>query len=156
MEQMKVLQIGLGFNPGGMESFIMTYYRELQKCGVQFDFIAMFPHIAYEEEIQALGGKIYHTSDARKHPVAFYREMRNILKAETYDVVHANMLSAANIVPLIAAKRGAVRKIIAHSHNSSTPGIVRNILHRINKPLIPHFADRSAQSHDCLVPVPSP
>ena len=47
MEQMKVLQIGLGFNPGGMESFIMTYYRELQKCGVQFDFIAMFPHIAY-------------------------------------------------------------------------------------------------------------
>lgn len=140
MEQMKVLQIGLGFNPGGMESFIMTYYRELRKCGVQFDFIAMFPHIAYEEEIQALGGKIYHTSDARKHPVAFYREMRNILKAETYDVVHANMLSAANIVPLIAAKRGAVRKIIAHSHNSSTPGIVRNILHRINKPLIPHFA----------------
>ena len=77
MEQMKVLQIGLGFNPGGMESFIMTYYRELQECGVQFDFIAMFPHIAYEEEIQALGGKIYHTSDARKHPVAFYREMRN-------------------------------------------------------------------------------
>lgn len=140
MEQMKVLQIGLGFNPGGMESFIMTYYRELRKCGVQFDFIAMFPHIAYEEEIQALGGKIYHTSDARKHPVAFYREMRNILKAETYDVVHANMLSAANIVPLIAAKRGAVRKIIAHSHNSSTPGIVRNILHRLNKPLIPYFA----------------
>ena len=34
MEQMKVLQIGLGFNPGGMESFIMTYYRELQECGV--------------------------------------------------------------------------------------------------------------------------
>ena len=92
MEQMKVLQIGLGFNPGGMESFIMTYYRELRKCGVQFDFIAMFPHIAYEEEIQALGGKIYHTSDARKHPVAFYKEMRNILKAETYDIVHANML----------------------------------------------------------------
>ena len=66
--------------------------------------------------------------------------MQNILKTETYDVVHANMLSAANIVPLIAAKRGAVRKIIAHSHNSSTPGIVRNILHRLNKPLIPHFA----------------
>lgn len=140
MKQMKVLQIGLGFNPGGMESFIMTYYRALRKYGVQFDFIAMFPHIAYEEEIQDLGGKVYHTPDARKCPVAFYREMRKILRSGSYDVVHVNMLSAANIIPLIAAKRGAVRKIIAHSHNSSTPGMVRNILHRINKPLIPHFA----------------
>lgn len=140
MEQMKVLQIGLGFNPGGMESFIMTYYRELRKYGVQFDFIAMFPHIAYEDEIQKLGGKIYKTSDARKHPFLFYREMRCILQRENYDVVHVNMLSAANIIPFIAAKHSAVRKIIAHSHNSSTPGLVRNVLHRLNRPLLPFIA----------------
>lgn len=137
---MKVLQIGLGPNPGGMESFIMTYYRELRKQGVQFDFIAMFPHIAYEEEILSLGSRVHHTVDARRHPLLFCRQMERLIEEQEYDVVHVNMLSAANIMPLIAAKRRNVRKIIAHSHNSSTPGFVRNILHRINRKLIPHYA----------------
>ena len=30
-----------------------TVWTTVYTCGVQFDFIAMFPHIAYEEEIQA-------------------------------------------------------------------------------------------------------
>ena len=30
--------------------------------------------------------------------------------------------------------------MIAHSHNSSTPGLLRNILHRLNKPRILHYA----------------
>ena len=55
---MKVLQVGLSFNPGGIESFVMTYYRKLSKQGVRFDFISMFPHLAYEEEIKSLGGKV--------------------------------------------------------------------------------------------------
>ena len=73
---MKVLQVGLSFNPGGIESFVMTYYRELSKQGVRFDFISMFPHLAYEEEIKSLGGKVFHTCDARKHPLKFSRQMR--------------------------------------------------------------------------------
>ena len=37
---MRILQIGLSHNPGGVESFVMNYYRELTKYGVQFDFIS--------------------------------------------------------------------------------------------------------------------
>ena len=139
---MKVLQVGLSFNPGGIESFVMTYYRELSKQGVRFDFISMFPHLAYEEEIKSLGGKVFHTCDARKHPLKFSRQMRKILRIGRYDAVHVNMLSAANIVPLIVASYGKVPTVIAHSHNSSTPGVVRNLLHRINRPLIPMFATK--------------
>ena len=137
---MKVLQVGLSFNPGGIESFVMTYYRQMRKMGVQFDFISMFPHLAYEEEILSLGGKVFHTRDARKHPFAFHTELRKILQAGKYDVVHVNMLSAANIVPLVTAKQEKVPVVAAHSHNSSTPGIVRNMLHRINKSWIPRYA----------------
>ena len=74
---MKVLQVGLSFNPGGIESFVMTYYRKLSKQGVRFDFISMFPHLAYEEEIKSLGGKVFHTCDARKHPLKFRRIHRS-------------------------------------------------------------------------------
>ena len=45
------------------------------------------------------------------------------LPGEQYDVVHVNMLSAANIVPLRLAKQAGVSKVIAHSHNASAPGI---------------------------------
>ena len=48
---MRILQIGLSHNPGGVESFVMNYYRELVKYGVQFDFISMYDSLAYEDEI---------------------------------------------------------------------------------------------------------
>ena len=34
---MKILQVGLGNNPGGMEAFVMNYFRELARQGVSFD-----------------------------------------------------------------------------------------------------------------------
>ena len=30
---MKILQVGLGNNPGGMEAFVMNYFRELVQTG---------------------------------------------------------------------------------------------------------------------------
>ena len=51
---MKILQVGLGNNPGGMEAFVMNYFRELAKQGITFDFVCMYHKIAYEEEIRQL------------------------------------------------------------------------------------------------------
>ena len=53
--------------------------------------------------------------------------MKKILKETKYDAVHVNMLSAANIVPLRVAHTMKVPKIIAHSHSSSCPGLIRKI-----------------------------
>lgn len=137
---MKVLQVGLSHNPGGVESFVMNYYRELLKYNVQFDFICMYDTLAYEEEIKKLGGTVFYISNVKRNPVRFRRELLEILKNGNYDAIHVNMLSAANIVPLIVGKKAGVQKVIAHSHNSSTPGILRNILHRWNKPRISKYA----------------
>ena len=49
---MKILQVGLGNNPGGMEAFVMKYFRELARQGVSFDFVSMYGTIAYEKEIR--------------------------------------------------------------------------------------------------------
>lgn len=109
---MRILQVGLSFNPGGIESFVMSYYRQLVQKGVQFDFISMFPKLAYEDEIVSLGGKVYHTVDARKRPVTFSKQMKQILHNQRYEAVHVNMLSAANIVPLIVAKKQVCQKLL--------------------------------------------
>ena len=136
---MKILQIGLSYNPGGIESCIMDYYRQLVKWEVQFDFICMYEELAYQEEIEELGGKVFFLPDVKKHPFKYRWDLYNLLQQEQYDVVHVNMLSAANILPLLVAHKAGVKKIIAHSHNSSTPGMIRNILHRINKRRIPQY-----------------
>ncbi|MGF7012572.1 glycosyltransferase involved in cell wall biosynthesis [Lachnospiraceae bacterium PF1-22] len=137
---MKILQIGLSYNPGGIESCIMDYYRELSKRNIRFDFICMYESLAYEDEIEVLGGKIFYITNVKKSMCKYAKELKAIIQEEQYDAVHVNMLSAANILPLIVANQAGVKKIIAHSHNSATPGLHRKILHKINKPLIDKYA----------------
>lgn len=136
----RILEIGLSYNPGGVESFVMNYYRQLVKKGIQFDFVCMYPSLAYEDEIRKLGGKIYYTVNVKKHIRKFRQQLQEILAQGSYETVHINMLSAANIVPLQVACRMHVPTIIAHSHNTQAPGILRNFLHRKNRRAVMRYA----------------
>ncbi len=64
------------------------------------------------------------------------------MQREQYDIIHVNMLSAANIVPLRLAKKVGGGKVIAHSHNASAPGTLRKILDRLNRPKLNRYADQ--------------
>ena len=138
---MKILQVGLGNNPGGMEAFVMNYFRELARQGVSFDFVSMYGTIAYEKEILELGGRVFYVPNIKKDYFGYIKAFRKLLSREKYDVVHVNMLSAANIVPLRLAKQAGVRKVIAHSHNASAPGIVRKLMDGVNRPRMKHYVN---------------
>ena len=56
----RVLQVVNIMDRAGIETMLMNYYRVLDKTKVQFDFLTHRPvQGAYDEEIRALGGKIY-------------------------------------------------------------------------------------------------
>ena len=95
---MKILQIGMGNVAGGLEAFVMNYYRVLVHMDIQFDFVCMYDKIAYEEEIRKLGGRIYYIPNVKKNYQGYIKELKKILKETKYDAVHVNMLSAAYIV----------------------------------------------------------
>lgn len=142
MEKIKVLQFGMGPNPGGVESFIINYYRHIDKNKFQIDFINMYDEIAYENEIKALGGNIYRIPFFKTNPIKNYGAIDKILKENKYDIIHVNMLSLAYLTPLIIGKKNGVKCRIAHSHNGLTPpGIVRNLLHKVNKKRIHLYAN---------------
>ena len=142
---MKILQIGMGNVAGGLEAFVMNYYRVLVHMDIQFDFVCMYDKIAYEEEIRKLGGRIYYIPNVKRNYQGYIKELKKILKETKYDAVHVNMLSAANIVPLRVAHTMKVPKIIAHSHSSSCPGLIRKIMDNWNRPKIAKYAtDRIA------------
>lgn len=137
----KILQVGFGNNPGGIEAFVMNYYRELSADGITFDFLCMHDQIAYAKEINTLGGSVFYVPNIKKNYFGYVKEYKKILKTEKYDVVHVNMLSAANIVPLRIAKQLGVKKIIAHAHSTSTQGCVRKLLNDINRSKIGDYAN---------------
>ena len=133
----RVLQIGMHDNIGGVETYLMNYYRNIDRTQIQFDFISIFDKLCFEDEILSLGGKVYKLPSEKSNPVKYFYNLVKIIKENNYQIVHINMLSAANILPILAAKKCNVKSIIVHSHNSNTPsGFLRKIMDKINRPFL--------------------
>lgn len=130
----RVLQIGLGSNPGGIENCIMNYYRAIDHTKFQFDFVDIYGKgLVYEDEIKNLGGKVYHLTSYKKAPQRMAMQLKKIIRENEYKIIHINMLSAANMIPVLVSCNYKKAKVIVHSHNSAVPkGWVRKILNKIN------------------------
>lgn len=138
---MKILMFGMSSYPGGIENYIVNYF-----CNQQFsnenkiDFVVYENDIAYKEKILECGYGIKYVPHLKKKPIAYRKAVKNLLKKE-YDCVYINMLSAANKLPVTLAKKSGIKKIILHAHSNSTvQGVLRRVLHHINK----NYCDRIA------------
>lgn len=130
----KILVIGLSSGRGGIESFFHTYYKKIDPSKYIFDFVTIESDVAFSDEYTKNGSKIFDLPNYTSHPIRYYNTLRKIIRKHKYNIVHINMLSAANILPLKAARKEKVKKIVIHSHNSNTPsGLLRKFLHFINK-----------------------
>lgn len=137
MENVKVLQIGLSNYPGGVENSIMNYFRHLGGR-VHFDFICTEETMAYREEIEGTGSTIFYLPSPKRHMYRFAKTLRSVINDGKYDIVHVNMLSAANIFPVIFSKGTYAKRVVAHAHNAGLPhGRIKKLAHHILKHLIP-------------------
>ncbi|MDO4479202.1 MAG: glycosyltransferase [Lachnospiraceae bacterium] len=130
----RVLQIGLGPNPGGIESCIVNYHRHLDRQAVQFDYADIYGRgLAFADDIAAMGGKIHTLPDYKKDPRGMARGLAGVLEREDYDIIHINMLSAANMIPVNTAVKVGKGTVIVHSHNTAVPsGVLRRVLNTLN------------------------
>jgi len=107
-------------NRGGLETMLMNYYRQLDRSGVQFDFMV---HRAepghYDAEIEALGGRIHRMPPIKPGGYrTYFRALDRFFAAHPeYRVVHSHINENSSFV-LRAAKRAGVPCRIAHSHLS--------------------------------------
>jgi len=140
----RILQVGLGPNPGGIENCIMNYCRHMNKEKFHFDFADIYGQgLAYQDEMQKLGCQIFVMPNYKQQPWANLWTFHKIFSMQHYDIVHINVLSAANIIPLLAGKLFADSKLIVHCHNSDVPGgFLRKALNSANKFLFRLFADK--------------
>lgn len=134
-KKIKILHVGLSSNYGGIESFVVNYFKIIDKNRFVFDFADIYGNgIAYKEEIEGLGGTVFSLPNYKKHPLKMRREYIALIERGKYDIIHIHMLSCANIIPIEAARRCKhLAHIIGHSHNSSIPtGLTRRIMHFYN------------------------
>lgn len=109
-------------NRGGAETMIMNLYRKIDRAKVQFDFVENEGEgAAFDEEILALGGRIYRCPRYRgKNHFTYIKWWHTFFKNHKgeYSVVHGHIGSTAAIYLSVAKKYGAYT--IAHSHNTKS------------------------------------
>ena len=138
---MNILQIGLSSYPGGVENAILNYYRFMDKGKVQFDFVCTEETLAYSEEIERAGGKIFYLPSPKRNMLRYRKALRKVINEGKYETVHVNMLSAINLFPAVFAKGTCAKRIIAHAHNANLPGRVKRAAHRLLKCWVRVFAN---------------
>lgn len=116
----RILYISGGIlHRGGVESFMMNYYRHFDHSKLQVDFIVHGPEKGYyDDEILSLGGKIYHVPVKSIDYRGNINALRKIFVSGEYNVIHSHM-DAMSYVPLQLAKEMGIPNRIAHSHNTN-------------------------------------
>lgn len=119
-EPIRILEIVNAMDRAGLETMIMNHYREFDRGRIQLDFLTHRDWRGdYDNEIEALGGRIYHAPRLYPQNVLAYRRfMRRFFVEHNYPVVHSH-IDAMSAFPLAMARSCRVAVRIAHSHSDS-------------------------------------
>ena len=115
----RVLNLFTIMNRGGAETMVMNYYRNMDRSKVQFDFMVHRQERgAYEDEIEALGGRIFRMPPVRPWSAHEYKKVVRAFYGEhpEYKVIHSHM-SELGYYDFIEAEKAGVPVRICHAHN---------------------------------------
>lgn len=139
----KILQIGMTRNVGGLETYLMNQFRKLDRARIVYDFVNITGEyqIAFADEIEQAGSKIFAIPSRHKNPLQHYLEWLKLLRKirGQYDAIILNANSLSYVFPIFAAKFFGIPRRIFHSHNSGDElemGILRKILVKFNQLLL--------------------
>lgn len=138
----KVLQIGFTSNYGGVEACIMNYYRALDRTQIQFGFTDIWEKdIAYKDEIISLGGTVHKVTSWSQRPLSGTRALKKLINENSYDIIHFNMNSLANIFQFLAADKSKAKAWLIHVH---TAGSETSRLKRLLQSFNSHVLEKKA------------
>lgn len=143
VQPVKVLQIGMTPNIGGMETYLMAQYRKLNRDIVRYDFLNITGEneIVFADEIRKNGDKIYAVPSRHKLPFHHYLGICKLLLKNRHDYKYVvlNTCSLYYVFPLFMAALVGISHRVIHSHNSGDEGkssFPRNIIKMINRVLL--------------------
>ena len=142
-EPIRILQCIPGnMSYGGIETFIMNIYRNMDRNKVQFDFLIHGKGgNCFENEVNQLGGVVYRVPSI-KHYFQYCKQMKKILNqnANKYKAIHIHCGYAISYFDARLAKKYKIHNIIIHSHSSDTDVNKRKIVQQLLKSKITKIA----------------
>ena len=106
-QPIKVLQIGMTHNWGGLETYLMQQYNNIDKSKVTYDFVNITSEkeIVFSDEIRNNGSEIFQTCSRHKNPMKHYWQWINILRThgKEYRAIVLNSNSLEYVFPIFIA-----------------------------------------------------
>ena len=137
----RILFISKWLSVAGTETFMMNVLRNINRQKFHVDFL-IFSDLEsdYSKEAEQLGAKIYRLP-ARSSGFSYYKSLNKFFreKGRQYEVIHSCEGNLSSIAPIYYAHKYRIPQRIVHSHNSSCKGFVNQVLHVINRNLVPLF-----------------
>ena len=118
MPQKKIMIIGMSPNVGGVETYIMNIFRNIDKTRFEL-FFPYYDKVAYKEEIEALGGHPLRLEVSRHTPLRYMRYMNDLFHKYQFDAVYYNTCDIMSMDMIVFGKKNGVPIRVIHSHNSS-------------------------------------
>ena len=136
----RILQSVSNMDRGGIETMLMNFYRHMDRDKVQFDFLTNKNVPGdYDEEIKALGGRIFITPGFRSWK-KYLAYMTDLFKEHPeYKIIHTHNGSLM-LYALESAKKNDIPIRIAHAHATAVPVGIKNQLKKLMRPLIKYAA----------------
>ncbi len=139
----KVLEIGMTRNLGGLETYLMQQFRHLDRARVTYDFVNITAEheIVFADEIKAAGSKIFGVVSRHRSPLRHYLQWLRLLWSTRgqYKAIVLNSNGLSYVFPIFAAMFFGIPMRVMHSHNSGfeiNVGLARRILIAFNKILL--------------------
>ena len=143
MKPIKVLQVGMTENIGGMETYLMEQYRHLDRKKIQYDFVNITgnSHMVYSDEILNNEDKIFSVCRRSLNPLKHYWDWFKILTWHRgeYAGIVLNACHLYYVFPMVLSRLMGIPHRIIHSHNNDDEiaiGIFRKCLITLNRYLL--------------------
>ena len=143
MRKIRVLQMGLHTNRGGIETVVYSWWKNMTHDAIVFDFLNVWNKpIAYQDEFEAGGAKIIYKSLRKDNPRKSYKELKEIIIGGNYDFVHCHVMSLSEPEPVKIVNAFSNARVIMHSHTIATidkMGLRRYLLHIYGKKILEKY-----------------
>ncbi|CAK6476263.1 Putative glycosyltransferase EpsF [Peribacillus frigoritolerans] len=116
----KVLHYGLSSNMGGIETYLLKLYSNIDRNKYKFDFLDdTFDGACFEKEFKQMGSEFFKITPRRISPSRNMRDLDQIFQHNHFDIFHCHLNTLSYINPIkIALKYNC--KVIVHSRNGGS------------------------------------
>ena len=136
---MKVLQIAVGINGGGVGAVLLNFYTHMNHNDVKFDIIIDdLPSVKNgslnEDAFKKMGCNIFRVTPKSQNMRENIRQVSEIMKNGNYDILHSNMEEWSALYCKLGKKYG-IKTRIAHAHLAyvNNPSFVKRMYNSVLK-----------------------